>query len=339
MIKFFNPAKQYKTLRKEILGAIDKTLSNGDLILRDDVEKFENKLAKFVGTKYAVGLNSGTDAIFLALKSLGIGEGDEVLVPYYTFKATVSCVVNCGATPVFFDLDGNIEFTKKTKAIIPAHLEGNFQADMSYLVDQCSKRGVYVIEDACQSLGATQYEQMAGSFGDVGCFSFYPAKLLGCPGDGGALVTNNKEVYDYVKDARNHFKDTDKDWGWNSRLDNVWASVLNIKFKYFTEILLRRHQIANMYKAIKTVQLPAYTDGRVWQDYIIRTPKRDELYTYLKKNGVETLKNEYPFPVEKGKLTAKYESETLRIPCNETLTNTEVKKIISLINKFDANTV
>ncbi|MEK9208108.1 MAG: DegT/DnrJ/EryC1/StrS family aminotransferase, partial [Patescibacteria group bacterium] len=183
-----------------------------------------------------------------------------------------------------------------------------------------------------------QNGRMAGSFGIAGCFSFYPAKILGAFGDAGALVTNDENMYNYVKDARNHFKDDARDWGVNSRLDNLQAVILNIRIKDIHKMLARRQEIAEIYqgglKDLAWLKLPPHIEGRVWQDYIVQTEKRDELYQYLKDNGVETLKNNYPFPVPKLPKAQKYEDETLRLPCNENLTNAEIEEVTNLIKKF-----
>lgn len=337
-IRFFNPGLTYKKYEQEFDAEIKRVLTEGQLILRKDVEDFEKTLASFVGTKYAVALNSCTDALYLALRGLKIGVGDEVLVPSRTFVASAQVIVQVGATPVYYDVDGEINFTEKTKAIIPVHIEGAFGADMTKLVEECSRRGVDIIEDAAQGLGAMQNGKMAGSFGIAGCFSFYPAKILGAFGDAGALVTNDEAMYNYVKNARNHFKDDARDWGVNSRLDNIQAVVLNIRMKDIWKMLARRQEIAEMYqkglKDLTWLKLPPHTEGRVWQDYIVQTERRDELFQYLKNNGVETLKNNYPFPVPKLPGAQKYEDETLRLPCNENLTNEEIYQVIELIKKF-----
>lgn len=345
-IRFFDPGLIYKTHKKEFDSEIQRVLSAGDLILRDDVERFEKRLARYCGTKYAVAVNSCTDALFLALKALKIGVGDEVLVPSRTFVATPQVIVQAGATPVFYDLDCKAKITEKTKAIIPVHIEGTFGANMKKLVKECKKYKVHIIEDAAQALGATQDGKKAGSFGIAGCFSFYPAKTLGCFGDGGGLVTNDKKLYEWVKGARNHFskyvrsgeREFLPEWGFNSRMDNLQAAILNVKFKYYNKILARRKEIAKMYdKALKNInnlELPLHTPGRVWQDYIVRTTKRDELFTFLKEQGIETLKNNYPFPVPKLPQSQAYEDETLRLPCNEVLTNKEVNYVIKKIKEF-----
>jgi UDP-2-acetamido-2-deoxy-ribo-hexuluronate aminotransferase len=337
-VKFFNPGLMYWKIRPEMLNEIDRVLQAGDLILRKDVEQFEKTLAEYVGTKYAVALNSCTDALYLALRALKIGPGDEVLVPSRTFVASAQVIVQVGATPVYYDLDGfsSQPFSDKIKAVIPVHIEGAFDGQFDDIIKSAAIHNWYVIEDAAQALGATLNGKKAGSIGDAGCFSFYPAKILGAYGDAGALVTDNEEIYKYVHDCRNHFKDDARDWGINSRMDNLQAAILNVKFRYLGGALARRKEIALLY----TMQLPLEilpqddSEGRVWQDYIIRTPRRDELYEFLKSKEIETLKNNYPFPVPKMPLAQKYEDETLRLPCNELLTDAEVDEVIKNVNEF-----
>jgi len=349
-IRFFNPGLLYWKMRPEMLNEIDRVLQAGDLILRADVEKFEKTLADYIGVKYAVALNSGTDALYLALRALKIGPGDEVLVPSRTFVASAQVIVQVGATPIYYDLDGfsSMPFSDKIKAVIPVHIEGALDTQFDAVLASAQKHGWHVIEDAAQALGAVYKcpdfeegdvcalnDKKAGSIGDVGCFSFYPAKILGAYGDAGALVTNNEEIYKYVHDCRNHFKEDARDWGVNSRMDNLQAVVLNQKFKYLPGILGRRKEIALLYSMqLPPEIIPPSTEGRVWQDYIVRTPRRDELYEFLKSKEIETMKNNYPFPVPKMPLAQKYEDETLRLPCNELLTDAEVDEVIKNVNEF-----
>ncbi len=320
MIRFFNPGLGYKKIKKEIDAEMQKVLSVGDLILREDVEKFEKNLAEYVGTKYAVALNSGTDAIYLAIKALGVKGG--VALPAHTFKATCGAVINAGGIPIIYDMDGVVdgEFPE-------AHISVHIAGELSPIPDL----GIPVIEDACQALGVVKNPTSLAQ-----AWSFYPAKILGAYGDAGALTTNDEKIYEYVKEARNHFKTDNRDFGMNSRMDNLQAVILNVKFKYLPEYLKRRMEIAEKYKALKGVELPNYTENRVWQDYIIRTPKRDGLYDYLKERGIETMKNEYPFSLDypKPPLAKKYEAETLRLPCNPDLTDEEVNFVIEKINEF-----
>lgn len=343
-VRFFNPGATYKAHKGEYDKAIKKVLSEGQLILRKDMEDFETWLASYVGTKYAVALNSCTDALYLALRYLKIGVGDEVLVPSRTFVATAQVIVQCGATPVYYDLDGKFEITEKTKAIMPVHIEGEIASPfMAELVNICTSKGIPVIEDAAQALGASQGGIKAGAFGLAGCFSFYPAKILGAFGDAGALTTNDEKLYNWVKGARAHFKETHEDWGINSRMDNLQAAILNVRRQYLEKNLLLRKGCAVMYNFglanIEGLILPPQTEGRVFQDYIVRLNSREErdaLFDFLKEKGVETMKNNYPFPVPKLPLAQKYEDETLRLPCNDNLSMGELNIVIKRIKDFYA---
>ena len=334
-VRFFEPGKQYLKYKKELDKAWKRIATNGDLILRQDVEDFEKMVAEYTGAKYAVSLNSCTDALYLCLRWAGIGPGDEVLVPSRTFVATPQVIVQLGATPVYYDLDGEFEFTDKTRAIMPVHIEGMIDPDFEELVIRAKEAGVIVIEDAAQALGAILNGKQAGTFGNAGCFSFYPAKIMGAFGDAGAVITNDKNLYEYLLEARNHFKVTNADWGVNSRLDNLQAAFLNVKFPHLNDMLDRRAEIADRYDLdLKGCTLPQQVPGRVYQDYIIRTPKRDELFEFLKAEGIETLKNNYPFPVPKLPQAQAYEDETLRLPCNDVLEYNEVNYVISKVNEF-----
>ncbi len=339
-VKFFDPGKAYLAIKPEIDAAIQRVLTAGDLILRDDVERFEKDLAAYVGTNYAVGLNSGTDALLLALMAYRVGEGHKVLVPSHTFVATAQVVRQLGAEPVLYDMDYKIDWTQSYEAIIPAHIAGEIM--MPSIPDGMWVEPL-VVEDACQALGATEDGRKAGSLGQAGAFSFYPAKILGAYGDAGALVTNDKDIYEEVKELRNHYKKDYSKWGINSRLDNLQAAVLNVKLKYLPETLRRRAQIAEKYLELEDLEkagklmLPEYSEGRVWQDYILQlnTPgQREGLYGYLKANGIETMKNEYPMPLGKLPLAADYEARTLRLPINEILTDEEIDYVIKKIHDF-----
>lgn len=307
MIKFFNPAEQYKSIRKEVLKEIDRVLSNGDLVLRGDVDKFEKKLAKFVGTRYAIGVSSGTDALMLCVRYLN---PKIVLCPQYTFKSTVGAVMTAGSTP---------KFTGDPDVQIVAHIAG----ELSYIPIER-----IVIEDACQALGAVKNPTTFAQ-----CWSFYPAKILGAYGDAGAITTNDEKFYLWAKQFRDHCRNN-SDWGGNYRIDNLQAAILNVKLKYIPKVLKRRKEIAMMYDKGLCKAVITSIPRDVYQDYIITTKNRDELYKYLKVKGIETLKNEYPFPIKKRKEAETYEKITLRIPCNETLENKNVKYVIDCINEF-----
>lgn len=363
-VRFFDPGLTYEKHKNQILREYDRVRSAGKLILQEDVELFERKLEDFVGVEHAVALNSGTDALYLALKALGVGPGDEVITVSYTFVATIQTIAQTGAMPILVDIGFNhlmdvnkVEavITPKTKAIIPVHIEGAM-VDMKHLTSIAAKYNIPIIEDAAQALGASIDGRKAGSWGTIGCFSFYPAKILGAPGDAGAIVTPYKHLSDEIFKLRNHYligkKPTDPDevvkFGVNSRMDNVLAAELNLHFEWLPEYLARRAAIAAMYtNSIGNLPLrpPTEQQGRVWQDYVIVCDRRDALFEYLKANGIETLgANEYPNHLRKGlgldhfKLpnTEKMIGQFLRLPCNPNLTSEEVRYIIKTCYDFFA---
>lgn len=329
-VRFFNPGLGYLRIKDEVDREMQRVLEHGDLILRKDVDDFEDNLKLFLHKNYAVAVASGTDALILTLKALGIGRNDEVIVPSYTFRATVEAVHHVGAKPVLADLgkDWRDYRTNNTKAVIPAHIAGEL---LSWTPDP----ELIFIEDSAQAIGA----------GDVGgiaqCYSFYPAKILGCYGDGGAVVTNDKTLADRVRLLRNHNKGDWKDFGYNSRLDNLQAAVLNVKIKNLAQDLKRRKEIAEFYdlhlQDISVIQLPK--SRGVYQDYIIDCMTESAavgLKKFLGDAGVEVMTNGYPFPTETPKqpLAEAYESRSLRIPCNVELTNQEITYVASKIKEF-----
>lgn len=309
-VPFVNYPLQYKNLRSGIDSAVRNVLKRGDLILRSDVEDFERSLASFLGVKYAVGLNSGTDAMIFALKAAGIGPKDEVITVSHTFVASVASIVHCGARPVLVDVkedDFTIDTSKieeavtpRTRAVIPVHLNGR-SADMARLMPIAKKYRLAVIEDAAQALGAKFDGRPAGSFGSAGAFSFYPAKILGGYGDGGALATDNAEIYRRAVLLRDHGQKTKTEvvcYGFTSRLDNLHAAILNVKFRHLAKWVKRRREIAGIYDegltGVSGIKLPPppRRDSRyydAYQNYVIRAERRDELAAYLRDNGIEVL--------------------------------------------------
>lgn len=354
---------QYQNLKEEIDKAMQDVLSRGDLILRKDTDEFERRLAEFVGVKYALGLNSGTDALFFSLKIAGIGEGDEVITVSHTFVASISTIVQAGATPILVDVAEdylmNTEelekvITDKTKAIIAVHLNGRM-CDMDKIMEVAKKHNLIVFEDSAQSLGARYNGKRAGSIGLTGSFSFYPAKILGCFGDGGALVTNDENFYEKAKLLRDHGQKTKTDiicFGWNSRLDNLQAAVLNIRLNYLEGFLDRRREIAGIYNEklseVKGIKLPPApkSDDKffdVFQNYVLRAEKRDELFTFLKEKGVETLiKDPISNHLHKGlnlshfnlPFTDQLSHEVISLPMYPELTNEQVEYVIECVKEF-----
>ncbi|MDD5679962.1 MAG: DegT/DnrJ/EryC1/StrS family aminotransferase [Candidatus Omnitrophica bacterium] len=365
-VPFVNYPLQYHNLEAEINSAVRSVLRRGDLILRSDVEKLEKSLASFLNVKYAVGLNSGTDAIIFALKAAGIGPKDEVITVSHTFVASVASIVHCGAKPVLVDVkedDFTIDtdkieeaITAKTKAIIPVHLNGR-TSDMGKLMAIAKKHRLIVIEDAAQALGAKFNGRMAGSFGSASAFSFYPAKILGGYGDGGALATNSEEIYKHAVLLRDHGQRTKTEvvcYGFTSRLDNLHAAILNVKFRQLPKWIKRRREIAKIYheglKNVIGIKLPPPPEGStcyydVYQNYVIRAGRRDKLAEYLRNSSIEILiKDPVALHRQKGlglsgfdlPVSEKLAGQVISLPIYPELTNRQIEYTIDQVSKFYA---
>lgn len=361
-VPFVDPRQHYRRYRKQFDAAILGCLKNGDLIQRQQLRDFEARLASFVGTKYAVGLNSGYHALAFSLLAAKIGPGDEVITVAHTFAATISAIVHCGATPVLVEVrdDFNMDpeaferaITPRTKAVIPVHLNGRV-CDMDRILSIAARRGLTVIEDACQSLGATYRGRKAGSFGLTGCWSFYPFKILGGVGDGGAITTNDPEVARTATLLRYNGEDRETGefhcHGYTALLDNVQAAVLDWKLQRLPEWIDHRRRIAGLYRqeleGVGDLRLPHF-EGREYRDafqnYVIRSRRRDVLREFLRESGVETLVS-WPKPIwEHKKLglrnpglpgTVSICREVLSLPMSAETTPAQVKIIGGVIRKF-----
>ena len=335
-------------------------------ILQKDLNEFEDNLKKFIGIKYAIGVANGTDAIWLALLAADIGSGDEVIFASHTYIATAGAIKFVGAKPIPADCreDHMIDpksveklITDKTKAIIPTQLNGRC-CEMDTLLDIAKKHNLIIIEDAAQGLGAKYKGKGIGTFDKGGTISFYPAKNLGSFGDAGAFVTNDEEMYNKVKLLRDHGRDENGkfvSWGFNSRLDNLQAAILNFKLKYYNDEINRRRDIATIYNEelsnIKELHLPPSPDENkdyfdVYQNYEIEAKNRDQLKSFLSDNYVGTLVHwngqavhsikELGFSGKGLPYTEKVFERCLMIPMNTSLTNGEVKYICNKINQFYA---
>jgi len=307
-IRFVNPQRSYAALKPELDAVYFDVMSNGELIDRRHLRTFEDNLAAFVGTRYAVGLNSGYDALHISLLAAGIGSGDEVIVPAHTFVASCSAVVNAGATPVLADVgrDFNIDvhdierkLTPRTRAILPVHLSGTM-ADMPAIAEIAAARRLVVIEDACQSLGSSINGKSAGAWGLTGCWSFYPFKILGGFGDGGALTTDDEDVARFARRMRYNGEDRATGeyhgHGFTCLLDNLQAAFLDVKLKHLPAWIERRKAIAERYRrglgSLQGLMLPHYDRpgfDHVYQNYTVRSRHGSEFSEYLKANGVEVL--------------------------------------------------
>ena len=308
-VRFIDYPEQFRQLESEIMDTIRTVLSNGDLILRQQLKDFEADLAAFVGTNYAVGVSNCTDGMRLALLAAGVGPGDEVITVSHTFVATVAAIHHTGATPVLVDIgdDHNLNvklveaaITGRTKVIMPVHLNGRL-CDMVKLMPMADRHGLLIIEDAAQALGGSIDRRKAGSWGLAGCFSFYPAKLLGGFGDAGAVVTNSQEIAIKIRLLRNHGRMDDGDvagWSFNCRLDNLHAAILAVKLKHLPAWIARRRDIARFYherlSGMTQLRLPPtpatkspYWD--VFQNYEMEATDRDNLVEYLRKKSIEIM--------------------------------------------------
>lgn len=361
-VRFVDPGKNYRMIKDEIDAAYFDVMENGELIDRRHLKSFEENLASFVGTRYAVGLNSGYDALHMSLRAAGIGPGDEVIVPAHTFVATCSAVVNVGATPVLVDVtrDFNIDvdqietaITEKTRGIIPVHLSG-YMADMPRVMKIAEKYNLAVVEDACQSLGSSIDGQQAGSWGLTGCWSFYPFKILGGYGDGGAITTNDLEVAQFARRMRYNGEDRDTGeyhgHGFTCLLDNLQAAFLDVKLRHLPAWIVKRKEIAARYydalKDIPDLMLPHYDKpgfDHVYQNYTIRSKQGDQFSEYLKQNGVEVLtqfrkpyyKHEALKLVDKGfPETEDLSREVCSLPMNVELDNDEIDYVIQIVRRF-----
>lgn len=314
MIKFVDLNCQHDPIRAEIDQAIKNVIDASVFIMGKPLEDFEKEFASYCQTKYCLGVGNGGDALRFAVLALGIKKGDEVITVANTFTATVDVIVQAEATPVLIDCDEyfNIDvsqieekITRKTKAIIPVHLYGQ-SANMDKIIKLAKKYNLKLIEDVAQATGADFKGKKVGGFGDIGCFSFYPAKNLGAMGDGGAVVTNNKKVLEQIKMMRNYgmlAKYYEKIIGFNSRLDTIQAAILNVKLKYLDKWNQERHVAAAIYNKLLAgiVETPKeHKIGKhVYHLYVIKVKNqkvRDELQTYLAERGISTVLH-YPVPV------------------------------------------
>jgi dTDP-4-amino-4,6-dideoxygalactose transaminase len=322
-------------LKPQLMQAFENVLDSGAFIMGPNVKAFEQEVAQYLGVKYAVTLNSGTDALIIGLLAAGIGPGDEVITTPFTFFATAEAISQVGATPVFLDVDEctyNMDLsqleaaiTPKTKAIIPVHLFGH-TVDMGFVTEIAKKHHILVIEDTAQAFGAEYQGQKAGTIGNIGCFSFFPSKNLGAYGDGGLLVTNNEEFAHKAAMLRVHGskrKYYNEVIGYNSRLDEVQAALLRIKLPNIDRWNEGRRQASNTYKEllsdVEGIVLPVEESyaKHVFHQYTIRVTngKRDEVQAKLEKVGVSTMIY-YPIPVHQLPV---YESLGITMPKAEKL--------------------
>jgi len=314
MIPILDLTKQYAQIQAECEKEVLDVMKSGQYICGRHNKALEQEMAEFCTTKRAVALNSGTDALHLALRALNIGAGDEVITTAFTFVATTEAIGIVGAKPIFADIDTdtfNLDYkeieskiTKNTKAIIPVHLYGQ-PANMPKIMEIAKKYNLYVIEDCCQAIGAEINGQKVGSFGDVGCFSFFPTKNLGAFGDGGLVTTNSDDIADRILALRNHggaVRYYHDEIGVNSRLDEIQAAILRVKFPHINDWNSMRKTNAMRYndllKDVKDVVCPRELNGTkcIYHQYTIEIPNRDAVHKYLQEHGVGAMLY-YPVPL------------------------------------------
>jgi dTDP-4-amino-4,6-dideoxygalactose transaminase len=359
MINMNDFKREYAAINKEVMPAIKRVLKSGWYVLGEEGSEFELEFSKYVGAKFGVGVNSGSDALYLAIRALGISQGDEVITVSHTMISSVDAITRNGAKPVFVDIDPSTyamdptkveaKISKKTKAILPVHLYGH-PVDMDPLTELAKKYGLYVVEDACQSHGSKYKGNVVGNIGDIGCFSFYPTKNLGAYGDAGMITTNNEELADKLKKMRNYGQSRRyyHDFvGVNSRLDEMQAAILRIKLKYLDEWNQKRRNLARLYDDLLNnadLITPVERDyaKHVYHLYVIKHKRRNELQQYLLNKGIKTLIH-YPIPVhlqeayktnDKLPVTEKICGEILSLPIYPWLRESEVGKISKSLTQF-----
>jgi len=360
MILFNNFQRHYQAISTEIEASVLRVLQKGWYILGQELSDFEINFSTYCRVNYTVGVASGTDAITLALKAIGVGHGDEVITTNLTAYPTITGILNSGAKPVVVDIDvstGLMDLTKiepkitsKTKAIIPVHLYGQ-AVNIDILLKLKEKYSIEIIEDCAQSVGAEFNGKKVGTFGICGAFSFYPTKNLGAFGDAGAITTNDKAIYEKLLSLRNYgqtkryYHDFE---GMNSRLDEIQAAILNVKLKYIEQWNNMRIDIANMYKKqIKSVTLLQQNNygKHVYHLFVIKTKNRDKFIHFLAEHNIQTLIH-YPVPInqqkaflfqkdEKFENTDTFSNQIVSIPIYPELSDQEVNTIITVINQFD----
>ncbi|HZI32225.1 MAG TPA: DegT/DnrJ/EryC1/StrS family aminotransferase [Candidatus Binatia bacterium] len=362
-VPYLDLRAQLKPLRAEIDAAIARALDNCTFCLGPDVAQFEKDFARFCGAEHALGFNSGTSALHVAMRLLEVGPGDEVITTPYTFIATSWAISYCGAKPVYVDIDDttfNLDpkliekaITPRTKAVLPVHLYGQ-PFDVDAIAAICRKHKLPFVEDAAQAHGATYKGKTIGSLGDVACFSFYPAKNLGACGEGGALTTNNAALAARAKSLREHGSTVryhHDEVGYNYRLEGIQGAVLGVKLKHLANWTRERQRVARQYAEwLKDtpLQLPVVAAGAesAWHLYTVRHPRRDELKAHLDANGIGNAVH-YPMPLHLQKAYAhlgyqpgdfpvaeKAARECLSLPMFPELTAAQIQRVAGVVKEF-----
>lgn len=362
LIKFNDFNKEVKTHQREFNTAIKRVLKSGWFILGEEVEKFENEFANYLGGKYCIGVGNGLGALQISLMSLGIGKGDEVITTPISAVATTLAILAVEGTPVFVDTNhqGLIDvdlipeaITNKTKAILPVHLYGQ-SVDLNKIKNICKQYKLFLIEDACQAHGSTYHDKKLGTFGNLGCFSFYPTKNLGAFGDGGAIVTDNAKLAKICREIRDYGQISKYEhgrYGLNSRLDEIQAAILRVKLKYLDKNNKIRRILAETYiknlsniPEIKIINSELTADNNYYL-FVLKSKRRDALQSFLKRNRIPSLIH-YPItipnqPFLKGiisnqnfKNAEEFANQVLSLPCHPQMTMTQATIISQKIKEF-----
>ncbi len=362
-IPYLDLPAQIRGLRKEIDAALARTLDNCSFCLGPDVAQFEKDFAAYCGAKHCIAVNSGTSALHLALLSLGVGQGDEVITTPCTFVATSWAISYVGAKPVFVDIDDatfNINpaliekaITPRTRAVLPVHLYGQ-PFDVDAVLEICRKHNLPMVEDACQSHGAKYKGKTIGTFGEISCYSFYPGKNLGACGEGGAFVTNNADLAARAKSLREHGSTRryyHDEIGFNYRMEGFQGAVLGVKLNHLPQWTSERRRVARRYSELLAgtpLQLPreAGFAESVWHLYVVRHPRRDELKKFLEDNKVGCAVH-YPIPLHLQQAyarlghkpgdfpaTEKAARECLSLPIYPELTEVQIARVVEVIKNF-----
>jgi len=360
---------EYSEIKNQVKKRVQRFFESGRYILGQEVEEFEKNFTKFIGTKYAVGVASGTDAILLSLMAHNVKSGDEIITTPFTFIATATSIARLGAKPVFVDIDSDTyninpklikkKITSKTRGIVVVHLYGN-PCRMNEIQSIAKKNNLLIIEDCAQACGSTYHNKKVGALGHAGAFSFYPTKTLGAAGDAGIVTTDDKKIYEKIRSLRHHGDDGRHHAynhifiGINSRLDEIQAAILNVKLKFLTKWNKARCHAANIYdrliSKIPEIQIPIQMPNShsVFHQYVIRIQngKRDQLLTRLRENGVQA-SIYYPVPLHlqpcfaylgyrKGDFPVSEQSanEVLSLPLYPQIKSTQQERVVALLNSF-----
>jgi dTDP-3-amino-3,4,6-trideoxy-alpha-D-glucose transaminase len=335
-VPFVDLQVQYRSIKAEVDAAVQRVLDTSAFILGREVEAFEREFAEYVGVKHAIGVGNGTDAITIALRALGVGPGDEVICPSFTFYATVEATVSAGATPVYCDVDPatmcvtpetvKAAITPRTKAIVAVHLFGQLAP-----IDELRELGYPVLEDAAQATGARRDGRRAGALGDAATFSFFPSKNLPCLGDGGAVTTDDDEVAQAVRRLRFHGSDDKKTFievGYNSRLDEIQAAALRVLLPELGGWNAARRVVADAYEREglgQHVALPAKLDGveHVHHLYVVRSDRAEELAAALGQSQIGA-RGYYRVPIHRQPATARFAPDGLELPGTDEVARTHL---------------